>query len=91
MKIILIKDNDGKTCGWTLQAESIDDRLTLGTIRDFHFWGNGDTKIEYDGYRAWDEDDNYVDSINYKTHKVVAEERTAMLNRIENLRKYEDN
>jgi len=86
MKIILIKDSNNKTCGWNLQAESVDDRLILGTIRNFNFFGTGDQVIKYDGIKTWSEDDDYVDTVMYRTVKEIDVAKTAMFERLENSR-----
>ena len=86
MKIILIKNTEGKTCGWNLQAESVDDRLILGTIRNFNFFGTDNQVIKYDGIKTWPEDDDYVDTVMYRTVKEIDAAKVAMFERLENSR-----
>jgi len=83
MKIILIKDRNNKTCGWDLQAESTEDRLILGAIRNFQFFGTGDQVIKYDGMNTWSEDDNYIDTVKYRTVKEINAAKTTLFKRLE--------
>lgn len=63
MKLILKKNKEGKTCGWTFEAETEDERLCLGTIRHYEFWGTGDDKPKYDGITT---EGDYVTTVSYK-------------------------
>lgn len=80
MKVELKKNNLGQIVGWSLVAESKDDKLTLGTIRNMQFWGINTfikrlakigIKIECIGNYPW----IYIDKINGKrvTEKFEAE------------------
>ena len=72
MKVILNKSKQNKTIGWSLVAENIDDKLTLGSIRNIEFWGSGDDVIKYDGIKSEEtKEGTYVTEVKYtlKSHK----------------------
>lgn len=83
MKITLIKDEKGHTCGWTITAENIDEKLILGSMRNLEFWGSDDDKVEYDGMTADPDNTNYVTSLKYATIKHRREEFEKMGDEIE--------
>ncbi len=62
MKVELVKQN-GKTVGWTLIAETTEDRLRLGSIRNMQFFGIKETAITYGGVMSWKEDTKYVQQL----------------------------
>lgn len=66
MKVNLIME-EGRTVGWTIEAENTEERLTLGSIRNLEFWGTGEQKVQYNGMAPFKDDDNYVQSVKYAT------------------------
>jgi hypothetical protein len=67
MKIQLNKNEKGQTIGWSIIAESKEDKLTLGSMRNLEFFGSGDDVIKYDGMKSDPEDNNFVIQLNYAT------------------------
>jgi len=65
---IPIKDSDKKkTVGWNLIAETIEEKLILGSVRHAHFWAEKNDEVTYNGYIPDSEDDKYVGVIKYAT------------------------
>lgn len=74
MKIELNKNKEGQTIGWSIIAETKEDKLILGSMRNIEFYSMGDECIAYDGMKS--SDDNYVLQLNYttKAHKKIKEQ-----------------
>jgi hypothetical protein len=67
MKIILLKNKGNKTSGWCLEAETTEDKLILGTIRKYEFFGCGEDHPKYDGIDSEEtEEGSYVTKLRYK-------------------------
>ncbi len=49
MKVKLIKNEQGKSIGWDMTAETEEEKLVVNTIRNLQFFGYDDTAIEYSG------------------------------------------
>ena len=49
MKIVLVKNDENYVIGYNIIPETKDDKLTLGNVRNLHFYGFDDTHIVYDG------------------------------------------
>lgn len=73
---------DSKTVGWSIIAESIDDKLVLGSIRDKEFWGYEDTRIIYDGMKLDPDDRNYVKELKYVTKRQSILDRESFMDAI---------
>ena len=58
MNVQIIRDENGKAVGWSMQGENPQEIDKLGTIRDLQFWGFDDTAIEYNGRRESDDKNN---------------------------------
>ena len=52
MKVELLKDENGKAIGWSMQGENPQEIEKLGIIRDLQFFGFDDTAIRYDGRKT---------------------------------------
>lgn len=79
MRIELIM-HEGRTTGWNIIAETIEDKLTLGSMRQVEFWGTGEHRIEYDGMRTDPENDEYIASLHYATRAQKSRDKEALLN-----------
>lgn len=68
MKIELVK-HEGKTVGWTIIAETTEDKLTLGTMRNMEFFGMDENSVEYDGVSSEDDETgaSYALKLHYAT------------------------
>lgn len=49
MLVELIRNENNKVVGWTLQGENPEEISKLGYIRDMQFWGLDETEIVYNG------------------------------------------
>tara|TARA_R110002126_G_scaffold1738_3_gene10427 strand:- start:3387 stop:3614 length:228 start_codon:yes stop_codon:yes gene_type:complete len=49
MKIVIIEDKDGNDIGYDLLPETLEEKRTVGRVRDLIFFGFGDTHLKYDG------------------------------------------
>jgi hypothetical protein len=49
MKVELLKDENGKAIGWSMQGENPQEIEKLGIIRDLQFFGFDESAIRYDG------------------------------------------
>jgi len=58
MKLELIRNNENKVVGWTLEGDSPEEIKKLGYVRDMTFWGFDDTKIVYNGRTNSDDENN---------------------------------
>ena len=47
----MIKNDAGQAIGWTITAETKEENVVVGTIRDLQFFGMDETAIKYDGRR----------------------------------------
>lgn len=56
MNVQLIK-KEGKVIGWTITAETQEEKYTVNAIRNMEFFGLDDTKIVYGGRVGGDEHD----------------------------------
>lgn len=63
MKIELVK-HEGKTVGWEIIAETTEDKLKLGAMRNIEFYGMNDDAINYDGVET---EGNYAVKLKYAT------------------------
>ena len=86
MKVELIKNDTNKTVGWKLVAETKEDKLRLGTIRNMEFFGLNDTVITYDGMKTDPEDENYVVEVLYATKGHQKERKEAFRKMLEEKR-----
>jgi len=85
---IPIKDSDKKkTVGWNLIAETIEEKLILGSVRNAHFWGDEENEIKYNGYLPDPNDNKYVGVIKYATDVYMKDQRNEF---IDNLLKESD-
>jgi hypothetical protein len=74
MKLKLIKNEEKKTVGYTLEAETKEEKLTMGTLRNMFFWGDGDEKPVYDGHNSEEADEgHYVTKLHFVTKKYKKE------------------
>jgi hypothetical protein len=64
MKVTLTKV-DGKTVGYQMEAESHEDNLILGSIRNMQFWGFNETSLKYDGMVEDPNKPNHVQSLKW--------------------------
>ena len=67
MKVQLLQHN-GETVGWRLVAETHEDKLRLGSIRNAQFFGLEDTSIVYAGRQG---DDNHVEALSWQQRRFV--------------------
>lgn len=79
MKIELVKNDAGNTVGWQIIAETKQDKLRLGSMRNMLFFGFGDSVVEYDGWRADPKDKKYVQSLHFATKKHIKETDAKLL------------
>jgi hypothetical protein len=57
---------DGQVVGYTIAAETEQDKLVLGSIRNMQFWGFDDTALEYAGVESEDkEEGSYALKMHY--------------------------
>jgi len=54
MKIEIVLNESGNAIGWDIIPETVEDDLTVATMRDLTFFGMDDTAIKYDGMRMVD-------------------------------------
>lgn len=68
MKIELVK-HEGKTVGWTIIAETTEDKLKLGTMRNMEFFGMDDNVVQYDGVSSENDEAgaSYATKLHYAT------------------------
>jgi len=82
MKVILIED-EGKTVGWKVEAETTEDKLTLGSMRNLQFFGMNENSVEYIGRESEDTPEGeYVTSMSYATKAYDKKLTNAMLEQI---------
>lgn len=81
MKVILIR-TEKKTVGWKIEAETTEDKLILGSMRNLQFFGMGKNKVSYGGMTLDPEDTDYVMSMEYTTEGYQQEQNDTMLNRL---------
>lgn len=85
MKLTLRKE-EGKTVGWSFEAETKEESLMLGSIRNIEFFSMGDQCVQYDGMSEDAENKNHVKSIRYATKEQVKKDRDGYHQRL--LEKY---
>jgi hypothetical protein len=75
MKIELVRNESGKTVGWSIIGETKEDKLRLGSMRHLLFFGLGDNVVEYDGMTADPNDDDYVEKLHFATKGHIKEKK----------------
>jgi hypothetical protein len=63
-----IKRNDGKAIGWSITAETEEEKQTLNIMRDLIFWGLDDDVVDYAG-RIDDESKENIQSLHWVKKK----------------------
>ncbi len=72
MIVDLIKEpGTDKVIGWSMTGENEEEINKLRYIRDYSFWGFGDTVIEYNGRKNSDEATNNPGTLSWIQHKYV--------------------
>jgi hypothetical protein len=70
---IKVKYKNNEAIGYNIIAETENEKRTLGTVRNLHFWGFDDTELEYDGIESeqLENDKHFVNSLKFiqKKHK----------------------
>lgn len=71
MKIIIKKDEQGKSIGWEITAETPEEILTVNTIRNLQFFGYGDTAIRYNGRTGGSKDNSDAGTLHWIQKKHI--------------------
>lgn len=58
MIIEIIRDENNRPIGWSMQGENKEEISKLGIIRDLQFWGFNDRAITYNGRKESDDKNN---------------------------------
>ena len=56
MKVDLITNKDNKAIGWTIDAETNEEKYIVNAIRNLQFFGLDDTAIVYNGREGGNEE-----------------------------------
>jgi hypothetical protein len=83
MQIELVKNEAGKTVGWTIIGETEEDKLRLGSMRNLLFFGMYDNVVEYDGMTSDPEDNDYVLKLHFATKGYIKEKKEKFRKEIE--------
>ena len=71
MILELIRNEDNKVIGWSLEGESGEDMQKLRAIRDLSFWGLDDTAVEYNGRAKSNDDAGNPGILSWKQKKYI--------------------
>lgn len=55
MIVEIIRDENNRPIGWSMQGENKEEISKLGIIRDLQFWGFDDRAIAYNGRKGGDD------------------------------------
>ena len=64
MNVQIIKDENNKAIGWSIEGETEQEKLTVNAIRNLQFFGYKETAIEYAGREGGDI--NYAGKLSWK-------------------------
>jgi hypothetical protein len=69
MNVQLIKDENGRAIGWSMQGENPEEISKLAIIRDLQFFGFDESAIKYDGRKDSDDKNNNPGILSWKQRK----------------------
>ena len=65
MKVEIVKNDKNEPIGYTIEGETKDEKYTINTIRNLHFFGLDDSVIKYDGREAVDGEHKFAGKVKW--------------------------